>query len=150
MEADDDVLLQEVADRPWADWGRANKLSSVVKRALKLCINKQRVLNGKKPVHQVSSPAKPLSNLCSTAIMSPAATVKDSTLLRLKKCIVVIMFAIRLVAWPPCNFHAHCQPVIAPTAAAPVSANSNLKKLPGLLVAHEPIYSEKICRNVCC
>lgn len=82
MEADDDVLLQEVADRPWADWGRANKLSSVVKRAMKLFINKQRLLSGEKPVHQVSSPAKLLSNLFFTAIMSPAATVKESVLLR--------------------------------------------------------------------
>jgi len=82
VEADDDVLLQEVADRPWADWGRASKLSSVVKRALKVCINKQRLLNGEKPVHQVSSPAKLLSNLFFTAIMSPAATVKESVLLR--------------------------------------------------------------------
>lgn len=78
MEANDDVLLQEVAGRPWADWGLAAKLSSIVKRALKLCINRQRVLNGEKPVHQVSSPAKLLTNTFSTAIMSPAATIKTS------------------------------------------------------------------------
>ncbi|KAL0039984.1 hypothetical protein WJX79_001517 [Trebouxia sp. C0005] len=53
VEADDDELLQEVACRPWADWGRVAKLSSVVKRALKLCINKRRLLNGEKPVHQL-------------------------------------------------------------------------------------------------
>ncbi|KAL0022913.1 hypothetical protein WJX77_006650 [Trebouxia sp. C0004] len=53
VEADDDELLQEVACRPWVDWGRAAKLSSVVKRALKLCINKQRLLSGEKPVHQL-------------------------------------------------------------------------------------------------
>ena len=98
VEADDDVLLQEVADRPWADWGRASKLSSVVKRALKVCINKQRLLNGEKPVHQVSSPAKLLTTVFSTAIMSPAATVKESMLLRLNKCIVMIMCACCLAA----------------------------------------------------
>ena len=114
MEADDDELLQEVACRPWADWGRAAKLSSVVKRALKLCVNKRRLLNGEKPVHQVSSPAaKLLTNVFSTAIMSPAATIKQSILLRLNECIVMIMCAVRLVAWLPCNVHMHwCQPGI--------------------------------------
>jgi len=119
VEADDDELLQEVACRPWPDWGRAAKLSSVVKRALKLCINKQRLLNGEKPVHQVSSPAKLLTNVFSTAIMSPAANTKESMLLHLNECIVMIMCAIRLVAWPPHNFRMHCcQPVSSPIAAA--------------------------------
>ncbi len=52
-EAEDDELLDEVAHWPHEHWGLASKLSSVVKRAVKLWVNEQRTLAGEKPVHQV-------------------------------------------------------------------------------------------------
>ena len=113
MEAGDEQLLQEVADRPWADWGLATKLSSVVKRALKLCINKQRLLNGEKPVHQVSSPAKLMTNVFFCCNHVSCCNYKKVYATAFEECIVMTMCAIRLVAWLSCNVHMHwCQPNI--------------------------------------
>ena len=56
----DDQVLREVICRPHQDWGSAAKLSSVVKKAVRVWVNEDRVQQGLKPVHQVRN-APPVS-----------------------------------------------------------------------------------------
>ena len=156
VEAGDEQLLQEVAGRPWADWGLATKLSSVVKRALKLCINKQRLLNGEKPVHQVSPPAKLMTNVfyccnhvscCNYKGVYATAFERvhcDDHVCDQACCLAVMQCSDALV---PANYLTHTPATYSCSSSFCIATFSRNFLL---LVAFEPIHSKSLCKTMCC